>query len=313
MKRSSLGIGILIAALPCVAHAQQFTIVDQTYEHKYEEGSHHRVKPTAETPSNWKVPVDYTKGTVYGHMEILSRPSTDKVAFVICMESVPSYACATAPTYTTQKSLDWSQPFSKMFQADKVDWTKRPSIVALIQKDSMYRNVEVKDLGADTVMRILPSKLRVVLTFVAEGSTYKPPPGVSPDAGVPPPKTPKPDAAAKNDAASEEVVVIPAGSGGMSGSGGASGGAQLAGQGGQVAEGSAGRGAPPITGGAGGKGAAPAAPVPVNDDDLGKGPLLDPKPVSTGKSGGCAVGGSGGVGFLVMAAVALWVLQRRRP
>src|SRR5262245_273530 len=67
----------LAAALPARALAQQFTVVDITYEHKYEYASHYRVKPAPATPSNWVTPVDFRAGRVYGHLEVLSKPSDE--------------------------------------------------------------------------------------------------------------------------------------------------------------------------------------------------------------------------------------------
>lgn len=200
-KLARFGLALAVVTLGVGrAQAQQFTLVDITYEHKYEYGSHYRVKPSAQTPSNWKSPIDFTKGRVYGHIEVMTRPSEEPAAFLVCMEATPSYACLVSPGYKAPKVLDFSTAFDKMFQANRVDWTKKPFNVALIQKNGRYQNIEVADFGEAVVRKYLPSKLRVVVTFVAEGATYMPPPGVSPDAGIPAPKPMRLDAAVGTDA-----------------------------------------------------------------------------------------------------------------
>src|SRR5262245_34949597 len=113
--------------VPAPVWAQQFRVVDITYEHKYEYASHYRVKPSAETPANWTAPVDYRQGRVYGHLEVLSKPSNELAEFTICMEATPTYACTGSPKYSTTGVYDWNTPFSRMLQAAQVDWTKKPS------------------------------------------------------------------------------------------------------------------------------------------------------------------------------------------
>ncbi len=214
-RTSACVVAAAVALLaPLAAQAAQFTLVDLTYEHKYEYASHFRINPSPETPANWKAPVDFTKGRVYGRLEVMSRPSsTDRAIFGICLESTPSYACTFSPTYTNQKVLTWDQPFSQMYQANQVDWTKRPRKVALIQKMEAYgRNIEPAQIGEAMARRYLPTTVRVVVTFVPEGETYVPPPptsptppsGAAPDGGVGTDAGPGPGEGARDDASAIE-------------------------------------------------------------------------------------------------------------
>src|SRR4051794_14158233 len=120
MTRLRLMLVVCALGLPATARAQQFRLVDITYEHLASYNSHYRIKNSAETPANWTSPIDYTKGRVYGHIEFIQRPSTTQAMFGICMEATPTYACTFSPTYGTRKVADWNQPFTEMYQASQV-------------------------------------------------------------------------------------------------------------------------------------------------------------------------------------------------
>ncbi|MBL8717657.1 MAG: hypothetical protein JNL79_16850 [Myxococcales bacterium] len=178
----------LVAALllvPTPALAAQFVVAEVTYEHSATTttDSHLRLPPSAETPKNWKAPVDYaTAGTVHVRLEVFTKPSAEKTRFQICFEGTPSYACTDqSPIYTTTGVYTWATPFPSFYQYAQVDWTKGILKSALILKDDKNVKPAPENVGDARSKLFMPSKVRVTVTVVSPGSTYVPP---STDAGV---------------------------------------------------------------------------------------------------------------------------------
>ncbi|MEY4581025.1 MAG: hypothetical protein RL701_5728 [Pseudomonadota bacterium] len=175
MKRHVLSAALLTvcaagSALP--VHAQQFVLIDTTYTATTANtnDSHYPVDARADIPANWKTPVDYANGKVYVELDILEKPSAVPTLYNICFENSSNYACLPyAPTYTKIGPDDFSvQLNSSVFQWDMVDWTKGVAKVQLILKDEGG----TKKQGDPN---FYPTKVHVVLTVVAPGSTYMPP------------------------------------------------------------------------------------------------------------------------------------------
>src|SRR5262249_37827846 len=141
-KRTFVAAALIL--IPSGARAAQFTIVDVTYTHgpPTVAGSHYRVKPSAETPANWKAPVDYTQGKVYGHVQVFSKPNDNVTNLSVCFEGSGGYACTGNLKWSKPGVYEWNQDFSRMLHPDQVDWTKKPGNVALILKTGNYTNVE---------------------------------------------------------------------------------------------------------------------------------------------------------------------------
>lgn len=178
----------VVAALllvPTPALAAQFVVADVTYEHSATTttDSHLRLPPSAETPKNWKAPVDYaTAGTVHVRLEVFTKPSAEKTRFQICFEGTPSYACTDqSPIYTATGVYTWATPFPSFYQYAQVDWTKGILKSALILKDDKNVKPAPENVGDARSKLFMPSKVRVTVTVVSPGSTYVPP---STDAGV---------------------------------------------------------------------------------------------------------------------------------
>lgn len=183
MRLAFVLAGVLV---PVPAVAAQFVVADVTYEHSATTttDSHLRLLPSAETPKNWKAPVDYaTAGTVHVRLEVFTKPSAEKTRFQICFEATPSYACTDqSPIYTTTGVYTWATPFPKFYQYDLVDWTKGIVKTALILKDDKNVKPAPENVGDARSKLFMPTKVRVTVTVVSPGSTYVPPP--EPDAGV---------------------------------------------------------------------------------------------------------------------------------
>jgi hypothetical protein len=285
------------------ARADQFTVVDVTYTHSAmnTKDSHYFVKPAAGSPANWRMPIDYASGTIYMHVEVFTKPSAERTVWNFCFIGTPSYACAGTPSYTKTGVYEWSQKFSSFYQYNQVDWTKRPSQVALILKDSNNVKPAPENVGATRSALFMPTTVRIVLTIVSPGGTYMRPG----DAGAPPDAAPRTDggAAADRPAASEGGVTGgndagATGGGGMSGAGGTGGGT-----------GGSNGGPKPPTGGAGGAAGGAAG---SGDEEP---PPLGETHGSNRKTSGCAAAPGAPRGapaaFLVLG-LALMVRARRR-
>jgi uncharacterized protein (TIGR03382 family) len=164
-------------------------VVDTTYDHVASlPDSHFRVDPKPGTPANWKSPVDYSKGTAYVHLEVLTKPTDVPTKWQACFEATPTYGCVDqSPTYTKIGNQDWSTPFSKFYMppGQKVDWAQGTKKIALILKDTANNKPSADNVGATKAAMYMPTRLRVVITLVSEGGTYVPPGPAEPaDAGA---------------------------------------------------------------------------------------------------------------------------------
>jgi MYXO-CTERM domain-containing protein len=185
---------ILVAATVSIASlagstalADQFVVVDSTWDHTPDlADSHYRVVPLPGTPADWKSPVDYASGTAHVRLEVFTKPTDQPTKFQVCFEATPTYACTDqSPTYTTVGVIDWETPFANFWSppGETVDWTKGTNKIALILKDTKNGKPSADNVGAATAALYTPTQVRMVVTIVAPGSTYVPPP--PPDAGVP--------------------------------------------------------------------------------------------------------------------------------
>ncbi len=169
------------------ALAEQFVVLDSTWDHTPDlADSHYRVTPLPGTPSDWRAPIDYASGSAHVHLEVHTKPSDTPTKFQVCFEATPTYACTDqSPTYTTVGVVDWETPFSNFWSppGTAVDWTLGTNKIALILKDTKNGKPSADNVGAVTAALYTPTQVRMVVTIVAKGSTYVPPPPV--EAGVP--------------------------------------------------------------------------------------------------------------------------------
>jgi hypothetical protein len=170
-----------------VARADQFVVVDSTWEHTPDlADSHYRVTPLGGTPANWKSPVDYASGMAHVHLVVTTKPTDQPTKFQVCFEATPTYACTDqSPTYTTVGVLDWETPFSNFWSppGESVDWSQGTKKIAIILKDTKNGKPSADNVGADTAALYTPTQVHMVVTIVAPGSTYVPPTEI--DGGLP--------------------------------------------------------------------------------------------------------------------------------
>jgi MYXO-CTERM domain-containing protein len=276
-------------AAPAAAQAQQLLVFDEMYEAQQNEPGapgafHHRVKPLATQPANWQAPIDYSKGTVYIHQEVMTKPSKRPTIIDICFDGdLEGYGCIDTASYTDVGVHETMKPLADMWQYEKVAWTKKRTEYHLVIKDPALGGTP----GGKPPTDFTPSIMRIVFTIVPPGGTYVPPgpkvggggadggvvvmadasTGASPDAA--PPAAPDAAAAAMADGASTVADAAPAS-------------------------------APP-----------PATTPPPSTEPTTPpaGTPVTPKPRS---SGGCTMARQGSPAGLLLPALALALLRRRR-
>ncbi len=162
------------------ANADQFVAFDVAYEHspKTSTYSHHWVMPSKRNPPNLVSPVDYTQGTAHFFLEVFTKPSDLPTMFHNCFGTRPHYSCQNySPKYNTVGIYEWSEKVAKFSNFSQSDWS-----LGIVDKTSFiitngkYGNVGIEDVGgpAETAL-YMPTKLRVVVTFVSAGAVYVPP------------------------------------------------------------------------------------------------------------------------------------------
>jgi hypothetical protein len=157
----------LVIALP--VHAQQFVLVDQTYTANQDntQDSHFTAELKPGIPTDLRAPINYANGSVHVALEMIESPSATDGLYNICLENSSDVACLPYVPYKGKGKYEDNPKFSTFWQNEKVDWTKGVSKVSLIIKDKS----EGKAQGSTT---FYPYTAHVILTVVAEGSTFDP-------------------------------------------------------------------------------------------------------------------------------------------
>jgi MYXO-CTERM domain-containing protein len=161
------------------AHADQFVVLDETWDHTPDmPDSHYRVDPTPETPDDWVNGTDYSDGSAWVYLEVQTKPTDQETKFQVCFEATPTYACtAQSPTYTTVGTVEWETKFSDFWSPPntEVDWTQGTNRIACILKDTMNNKPSADNVGDEIAALYMPTRVRMVVTIVEEGSVYVPP------------------------------------------------------------------------------------------------------------------------------------------
>ena len=313
---SAFAAGALLVLSPRLSHAEQFVLFDETFTMTWEDAigsspskSHHYVKPNSglnpERPGNWVSPVNYRKGKVYIHLEVLEKaPGGQSQGWALCYVGGGSYGCPYTKYYTEPGVYDSVVEMQGFYNHATIDFTQGISEVDLVYtinnsgSGHVHFFPELKD-------KTTPTKVRIAMVQVSEGGVYDPSilPGVSgggaggADGG-----------GAGGMAAGGAGVAGPAAGGPPGGGGGVTGG------GGAGAE-------PPIQGGVGGNTAGASnvagggAPAGAGTPASSGASSATPFPSAAVDDGGCSVGGipaSSPAPWLALAAVWLWRSRRQK-
>ena len=89
-------------------------------------------------PSNWRSPVDYSRGTLYQRVQIISKPTSTPVKYAMCMFQdhvwAERHACGDLGkiSFTAPGTYYSSQDLPTFFQySSAVDWTRKPHVIML--------------------------------------------------------------------------------------------------------------------------------------------------------------------------------------
>lgn len=173
-------VGALALGLPCAeAAADQVVVFDQTYTHAPDlPDSHFRMPPAPEAPENWVSPVDWSAGSAWVHLEVMTKPTEQETKFQVCFEATPTYGCTyQSPTYTEAGVYEWETPFTGFWSppGTAVDWTQGVNQIACILKDTMNGKPSADNVGDEIAALYMPTDVRIVVTLVEAGSVYEPP------------------------------------------------------------------------------------------------------------------------------------------
>jgi hypothetical protein len=171
MRKVLTLLAVLLA--PALAHAQsQMVAIDVTYEANSmtTHDAHYDVKPMANQPANWRSPIDYSAGTVYIYLDVMTKPSALDTMIDVCFDGdKEGYGCIGTDLYKDVGIHGTTAKLSTMWQYNKVAWTQKRSLFQLVIKDKNNTN------GGNPKTAFLPTKLHMVLTIVPPGGTYVPP------------------------------------------------------------------------------------------------------------------------------------------
>jgi hypothetical protein len=162
-----------ISLLSTRARADQFVAMDERWIHGPDmPDSHYRVSPDAGTPADWSA---YADGSAWVYLEVLTKPTAQETKFQVCFEATPTYACTyQSPTYTSLGTYEWETPFSAFWSPPNtsVDWSQGTNKLACILKDTMNGKPSADNVGDQVAALYMPTEVRMVVTIVANGSTY---------------------------------------------------------------------------------------------------------------------------------------------
>jgi hypothetical protein len=136
----------------------------------------------AANPANWISPVNYSNGTLYQRLQVITKPSATPVMFALCMfqdETISSrHACGslTKLRFTATGTYTSTQTMTSLFQyATAIDWTRKPNVIMLhitdankVQPDS-YPEYLGRWFGSPNWGLYYPMRVRYTAIVVPSG------------------------------------------------------------------------------------------------------------------------------------------------
>ena len=168
--------------------AEQFVLFDKVFTYEQKDAvptkSHLRVELnelSKETPKDWISPVNYAEGTVYIRCEVIDKAKGDeKTHWSLCYignkgQNGSSYAVATSPHYTKTGIFEEVRDMNKLWQRDKVVWSKGIKMMTLVIKASNNKSGTKGQAHAHKqpdMSKFFPTKIRVTMIQVSKGSKF---------------------------------------------------------------------------------------------------------------------------------------------
>ena len=170
-----------------VGKADQFVLFDVTFDYTKVDAdnskpskSHFYVKDkmiNAERPRDWTSPVDYRNGTVHVRLEVLEKPAGEEpTTWSICY--IPNkgqkngYGCLGTDIYKKIGVYEKDISMNAFWENDSIVWTEGIKQMDLVIKDNSGGSGHAHK-RADSE-KFFPTKVRLTLTQVSEGSKYDP-------------------------------------------------------------------------------------------------------------------------------------------
>jgi len=162
---------------------EQFVLVDSTFTMTAQNTmqSQYAIAPLPAAPESWKTPVDWSKGSMHVRFEILEKPSNVKTLTNVCFETARVLTCQPyPPPYNNRGVYESDDRLTTFWQYSVFDWTRKIDHVIVVIKDETGKIVQGNAM-------YYPSKMRVTVTIVPPGKTYKPSPvtEIDEDGGMP--------------------------------------------------------------------------------------------------------------------------------
>jgi hypothetical protein len=186
MRKSVFAVALVMGSWSSGAGAAQLVVFDAIWDHTADIRDSHYYPRLNRVPASWVSPVNYATGTAHVHLEVLTKPTATPTRFQVCFEGTPTYACtAQSDPYTATGTLRWATAFSSMWspQATTMNWSNGVERVAVILKDTENGKPSADNVGDAEAAKYMPTRVRMVVSLVTQGSTYVPPGPY--DAGAP--------------------------------------------------------------------------------------------------------------------------------
>ena len=175
--------GVVALGWSASGRAEQFTFFNFEYEATTQntQDAHYNARPPQHAftqPDSWRAPIDYTRGTVHIEQDVLTKPSNLDTQVDICFVSAGGrYGCRSTEFYKTTGRVTTVRPASSFYQFNQINWDTKINLVQLIVKDRNNTN------GGNPKTAFMPTRMRIAMTFVSMGDTYRAPPGFAAIAG----------------------------------------------------------------------------------------------------------------------------------
>jgi len=184
LKFISLSFYIFISALTAL-NAEQFVLFDKTFTYETKDAiptkSHLKIPASQfgkNTPKDWTSPVNYRNGTVYIRFEILEMPNSKvptkwSVCYIPNKGQKNNYGCASSLMYKEPGVYENIVDMNKFWENDSIIWNKGIKMMTLVIKHAQKGGKGHAHLQPD-LSKFFPTKLRVTMVQVSEGSEYNP-------------------------------------------------------------------------------------------------------------------------------------------
>jgi hypothetical protein len=177
------------------SRADEFVLFDATFTYTWDEAmnampnkSHYYVNEgnwlNKARPTNWVTPVNYRDGKVHIHLEVLEKPAgTQQAGWALCyVANVGNYGCPYTDYYTKTGVYEKDVDMHTFYNSNTIQWDsgiKQVDLVYTINGSGMGHITNFPALKD----QVTPTRVRIAMVQVSNGSTYDPSILAASDAG----------------------------------------------------------------------------------------------------------------------------------